>query len=76
MEEELNMKRDTLYDVIYVNYPHLKEGGGASRQVILKEILNGFAIDQIPMLCRVDYQTALEKKSELDKAYNPDYIVI
>lgn len=59
MEEGLNMKRDTLYDVIY-----------------LKEVLNGFAIDPIPMLCRVDYQTALEKKSELDKVYNPNYIVV
>ena len=53
------MKRDTLYDVIY-----------------LKETLNGFAIDLIPMLCHVDYQTALEKKSELDKVYNPNYIVV
>lgn len=53
------MKRDTLYDVIY-----------------LKETLNGFAIDPIPKLCRVDYQTALEKKTELDKVYNPNYIVI
>ena len=44
--------------------------------VYLKEVLNGFAIDPIPMLCRVDYQTALEKKTELDKVYNPDYIVI
>jgi hypothetical protein len=59
MEEELNIKRETLYDVIY-----------------LKEIANGFAIDPIPMLCCVDYQTALEKKTELDKVYNPDYIVI
>lgn len=53
------MKRDTLYDVIY-----------------LKEVLNGFAIDPIPMLCRVDYQTALEKKTELDKVYNPNCIVV
>ena len=59
MEEGLNIKRDTLYDVIY-----------------LKEVLNGFAIDPIPMLCRVDYQTALEKKAELDKVYNPDCIVV
>lgn len=44
--------------------------------IYLKEVLNGFALDPIPMLCRVDYKTALEKKSELDKAYNPDYIVI
>ena len=53
------MKRDTLYDVIY-----------------LKEVLNGFAIEPIPMLCGVDYQTALEKKTELDKEYNPDRIVV
>ena len=53
------MKRDTLYDVIY-----------------LKEILNGFALDPIPMLCRVGYQTALEKKSELNKVYNPNLVVI
>ena len=30
--------------------------------IYLKETLNGFIIDPIPMLCRVDYQTALEKK--------------
>jgi hypothetical protein len=59
MEEGLNMKRDTLYDVIY-----------------LKEVLNGFALDPIPMLCRVDYQTALEKKTELDKVYNPNFVAI
>ena len=59
MEDGLNMRRDTFYDVIY-----------------LKEVLNGFAIDPIPMLYHVDYQTALEKKTELDKVYNPDYIVI
>ena len=59
MEEGLNMKRNTLYDVIY-----------------LKETLNGFALDPIPMLCRVDYQTALEKKTELDKAFNPNFVVI
>ena len=44
--------------------------------IYLKETLNGFIIDPIPMLCRVDYQTALEKKSKLDNVYNPDYIVI
>jgi len=44
--------------------------------IYLKEVLNGFALDPIPMLCRVDYQTALEKKTELDMVYNPDYIVI
>lgn len=44
--------------------------------IYLKEALNGFAIDPIPMLCRVDYQTALEKKAELDKVYNPNYIVV
>ena len=53
------MKRDTLYDVIY-----------------LKEALNGFALNPIPMLCRVDYQTALEYKTGLDKVYNPNFVVI
>jgi hypothetical protein len=44
--------------------------------IYLKEIANGFALDPIPMLCRVDYQTALEKKTELDKVYNPNFVAI
>ena len=44
--------------------------------IYLKEVLNGFAIEPIPMLCGVDYQTALEKKTELDKVYNPNFVVI
>lgn len=44
--------------------------------IYLKETLNSFAIDPIPILCRVDYQTALEKKTELYKVYNPDRIVV
>lgn len=44
--------------------------------IYLKEVLNGFAIDPIPMLCRVDYQTVLEKKTELDTVYNPEFVVI
>ena len=44
--------------------------------IYLKEVLNGFTLDPIPMLCRVDYQTALEKKSELDKVYNPNFVAV
>ena len=44
--------------------------------IYLKEVLNGFAIDPIPMLCCVDYQTAIEKKTELDKVYNPNFIIV
>jgi hypothetical protein len=44
--------------------------------IYFKDELNGFALDPIPMLCRVDYQTALEKKTELDKVYNPNFVAI
>lgn len=44
--------------------------------IYLKEILNGYAIEPIPMAGCLDYETALETKSELDKKYNPYSIVI
>jgi hypothetical protein len=44
--------------------------------IYLKDELNGYEITPIPMKGCVDYQTALETKTELDKVYNPDRIVI
>ncbi len=44
--------------------------------IYLKDELNGYAITPILMKGCVDYQTALETKTEFDKVYNPDIIVI